>query len=44
MVGDLFHTGRRHPPAAEDVGEERTDIVETLWTAEGNDENGVEHQ
>ena len=43
VMRDFFDALRRHASSAQDVGQERTDVVEPLGAAEGDDEDGVEH-
>jgi hypothetical protein len=44
VVGHILHALGAHAPAAEDVREERADIVEPLRPAKRDDENGIERR
>ena len=43
MMGNFFDALRAHAPAAQHVGEERTDVVASLRAAEGDEQDRVEH-
>ena len=39
---DLVDARRRHRPSTQHVAEKRTDVVASLWTAERDEQNGIE--
>ena len=42
VMRDLFDAGRGDPPSAQDVRQERTDVIWPLRSAEGDDKDSIE--